>query len=438
MIPSVCVVPPHHWAAFQALDPVVCRYRAFFALLDWTLVPERDARRPWPGRTPHPTSAYIKALLVKCCEQHASITQLRAFLVEHPLLVLELGFLPVLDPSQPYGFLVERTVPGARWLRHQQQTLEHAILQRLLVGTVHALQRVLPGVGTTVAVDVKHIYAWVSENNPKVNILQRFDPTRQPRGDPDGRLGVKRRTNQNGTLHKEYLWGYGSGIVTATDVAARDVVLAEWTQTFNHQDITYFHPLYQQASATLGHKPPNVTADAAFDAWHVYQCCAEQGGSAAIARNQRGPTPTRDADGHPICARGRSMTPTSEGRHEDGYRVQEYRCPLLRPTPTGETCEHAQFVKGVGCTKAINIELGGLMRVELDRQSPAYRDLYKQRTSAERINSRATALGIERPKVRSLAAVARLNTLTYIVLNIQALQRINACVTAQAPPPVLC
>ncbi len=30
------------------------------------------------------------------------------------MLVLELGFRPVLDVTQPYGFDVERTVPTAR------------------------------------------------------------------------------------------------------------------------------------------------------------------------------------------------------------------------------------------------------------------------------------------------------------------------------------
>ncbi len=39
----------------RAHDPVVQRYRACFALLDWRQVPERDARRAWPGRPPHPT-----------------------------------------------------------------------------------------------------------------------------------------------------------------------------------------------------------------------------------------------------------------------------------------------------------------------------------------------------------------------------------------------
>lgn len=30
-------------------DPVVRCYRAFFALLDWTVIPERDSDRPGPG-----------------------------------------------------------------------------------------------------------------------------------------------------------------------------------------------------------------------------------------------------------------------------------------------------------------------------------------------------------------------------------------------------
>ena len=189
---------------------MVHRYHTFFALLDWDQVPERADTRPWPGAPPHPTAAYIKALLVKLCEHKPYITQVRAFLVEHPLLVLEVGFRPVLDPTQPYGFDVERTVPCDRYLRHWQQHLDPAILRALLRATVHALQAEIPGLGTTIAVDVKHPYAWVQENNPKAFVRDRFNPDRQPRGDPDCRLGVKRRSNQerlNGraTEHTEYL-----------------------------------------------------------------------------------------------------------------------------------------------------------------------------------------------------------------------------------------
>ena len=66
------------------------------------------------------------------------------------------------------------------------------------------------------------------------------------------------------------------------------------------------------------------------------------------------------------------------------------------------------------------------MRAMLDRSSPLYRAVYRQRTSAERINSQAKARGIERPKVRQGDAVRRLNTLTYILINVKALARARA------------
>jgi hypothetical protein len=154
---------------------------------------------------------------------------------------------------------------------------------------------------------------------------------------------------------------------------------------------------------------------------------------AAIPLNARGVRPARDAAGHPYCDQGFAMTPTSQFRHEDGYRAQRYRCPLLRPTPTGATCPDARFARG-GCRKVVNIEVGGQRRLTLDRQGEPYRTLYRQRTSTERVNSQATELGIERPKVRRQAGVARLNTLTYIVINVRTLQRLPARLAAHAPP----
>ena len=50
--------------------------------------------------------------------------------------------------------------------------------------------------GDVVSLDTKHILAWVKENNPKAYVDERFDKTQQPRGDPDCKLGCKRRHNQ--------------------------------------------------------------------------------------------------------------------------------------------------------------------------------------------------------------------------------------------------
>jgi hypothetical protein len=130
------------------------------------------------------------------------------------------------------------------------------------------------------------------------------------------------------------------------------------------------------------------------------------------------------------------MYPTYQFEHTYGYRAQRFRCPLLFPTRTAETCEHAQFAKGKGCVKDPNWEKGGLMRALLDRSGPLYKAVYTQRTCCERINSQAKDLGIERPKARNIRSVRRLNTLIYITINAKALQRARA-INASLLTPLL-
>ena len=103
-----------------------------------------------------------------------------------------------------------------------------------------------------------------------------------------------------------------------------------------------------------------------------------------------------------------------------------YVCPLRWPELTAEACpvNHKQWPKG-GCTTTIPASRGARLRYQLDRESQAYKDVYKQRTATERINSQAVELGIERPRLRNGQAIARLNTLIYILINLRALQRIR-------------
>jgi hypothetical protein len=415
-------------------DPVVQRYRARFALFDWSAIDL--PRQRGPGRPAHPTSAYLKAALVRISEQLLSTPRWRAYLLDHPLLVLELGFRPHLDLTHPYGFQIEQTVPSVRHLNTLLKKLDPRLLAHLFAQSVQALQQEIPGLGEVVAYDVKHIYANVKENNFRAYVPERFKKDQQPANDPDCRLGVKKSTNQvqadgSTTEKKEYIWGYGSGVAACTNPVYGDVVLADYTLPFNEGDVSYFTPLYIQTVAMLTAFPTHIAADAAYDAWYVYQTCAPRGGIAAVPLNQHAhPVYERDADGTPLCPIGLRMHPTYQFAHTYGYHAQRYRCPLLYPEPTGETCDHVQFRKEKGCVKAINLEAGGLMRVTLDRDSPLYRVVYTQRTACERINSQAQALGIERPKARNIRSIRTLNTLIDLTINIKALQRvkaINAC-----------
>jgi hypothetical protein len=76
--------------------------------------------------------------------------------------------------------------------------------------------------------------------------------------------------------------------------------------------------------------------------------------------------------------------------------------------------------------------IGARLRYQLDRNSQPYKLLYNQRTASERINSLATDLGIERPRLRSQSAITNQNTLIYSLLNLRGLQRMRTLQTSQA------
>ncbi|HEU5376964.1 MAG TPA: hypothetical protein VFV38_16160 [Ktedonobacteraceae bacterium] len=427
MIPASSLFDQSVIAAQLASDPLTQDYRRFFALLDWSAIEQWEAGRSPRGRPAHPESAYLKAFLIRIREGMIYTTQLRRFLLRHPLLVIELGFRLVLDSKQPYGFDIEQTLPGEYWFRQKLRRFDHGLLQALLHSTVHALQNEIPGLGETVAIDVKHIYAWVRENNERDYVKDRYDKTCQPQGDPDCRLGVKRSTNQehpDGSSYekKELIWGYGTGIAASIVADYGAVVLAEYTQPFNANDITYFRPLYRQTVLALNHFPTNLVGDAAYDAWYVYEAAARHGGMAAVPLRQSPKTPfERLPDGTPLCPIGLPMHPTMQFQHTNGFRAQRFQCPLLFPQANGQTCQHDQFTKGKGCVKDLNWEMGGIQRVTLDRDGPRFRALYNQRSGCERINALAKERGIERPRVRNARSIAHLNTLIYVVVNVQVL-----------------
>ncbi len=153
-------------------DPVVQRSRGFFALFDWSQAPDPAIDPSRPGKRPHPQSAYLKALLLKREEGISSCTQLRRYLLEHPLVVLELGFRPVRSSDLPYGFDVAKTVPTARWLRQQQHDLSQSVLQDLLAATVRDLREEIPGLGEVVA-DARDAYLCLREGKQFPRLRQR-------------------------------------------------------------------------------------------------------------------------------------------------------------------------------------------------------------------------------------------------------------------------
>lgn len=129
MIPASHLFDQSIIAALLDADPLVTDSRAFFSCFDWSVVERWQAARSSRGRPAHPESAYLKAFLIRIKYGLSYTTQLREFLLKHPLLVIELGFHLLLDPSQPYGFDVERTLPTRYWLGEKLRLLDRELLQ---------------------------------------------------------------------------------------------------------------------------------------------------------------------------------------------------------------------------------------------------------------------------------------------------------------------
>jgi hypothetical protein len=442
---------------FIKTSPVAQRYLALLGPLDWTHLPERNLQRNW-GQTTIPYAAFIAACLVKINEGKDSMGALRDFILEHPELIWLLGFPLALSKATPLGFDPEASLPTARHLTRMLRTLPNPALQFLLTDTVRLIRTelVAQGIesGQCISLDTKHIIAWVKENNPKAYVSRRYDKTQQPSGDPDCKLGCKRRHNRRTASQElpptpsqnpipakfvsvgQFYWGYGSGVVATKVPDWGEFVLAELTQPFDHADVTYFFPLMRQTKQRLGFKPPFGAFDAALDAFYVYDYFHSDthNGFAAVPFSEKGGYKAHqrhfDENGLPRCKAGLSMplklTFTDRTRAIIEHERGKYACPLLFPEPTGQTCpiDHDRWKKG-GCTADMPTSPGARLRYQLDRHSPAYKQVYKQRTATERINSQAVALGIERPHLRNGAAIANQNTLIYLLINLRMLQRIS-------------
>ena len=173
--------------------------------LAWGDFPEPPLRH-WDTRWPERRAAFVAAYLVKVEEGKKSMPDLRKFLVNHPALVWSLGFHLHADPSQLWGFDADRSLATHRHFSRVLRELPNDSLQFLLKGSVQVLDRTLPAdchFADEISLDTKHILAWVKENNPRCFVEERFDKTRQPKGDPAPRghpkLGCKKKSNAHAT-----------------------------------------------------------------------------------------------------------------------------------------------------------------------------------------------------------------------------------------------
>jgi hypothetical protein len=445
--------------------PVAMRYFHLLSPLDWSIFPERGLKPRGHHTSTWRYASFAAAHLVKLSQGIHSAGQLRQYLCDHPALSQLLGFAQPHSHFNPWHTHFQTRLPRKRHFNRVLHTLPNAALQHLLGSSVRLLQTectpIFPDFGQAISLDTKLILAWVKENNPKAYVKERYNPARQPVGDPDCRLGVKRRRNiapdaiptvptptttpqagSKGISMPECYWGYASGVVATKVPGWGEFVLAEMTQPFNCADVSYFFPLMAVVEQRLGFRPRIGAFDAAFDGFYVYEYfySPHHDGFAAVPLAKKGGYKERffDANGLPLCQANLTMplkfTYTDRTRLIIEHERGKYVCPLFFPNPTGTPCpvDHQRWPHG-GCTADMPTATGARIRYQLDRNSAAYKEAYKQRTATERINSQAKALGIERPHLRHQCAITNQNTLIYILINLRGLHRVRRQKAARFP-----
>jgi hypothetical protein len=442
---------------FVQESSVALRYLRLFGSIHWSRFPERPDQRIWPDFPVLPFAAFSAACLVKIDQNLVYMSDLRQYLIDNPALIWILGFPLFRSKRFAWGFDAQASLPTERHLCRLLRQMPNAAPQFLLDETVRLIREELSsevqGFGECISLDTRHIIGWVKENNAKAYLEgKRYDKTQQPKGDPDCKLGCKRRKNQGkgqATVERittplrnpipakdlgvgEFFWGYGSGVVATKVPNWGEFVLAELTQTFDHADVSYFFPLMTDTEHRLGFRPKYGALDAAFDAFYVHEYFYNAGGFAAVPLVEKGKQKERtfSEDGLPFCAANLPMplkaTYLDRTTAIIEYERGQYVCPLFFPQSTAEPCPQndPHWEKG-GCMTTMATSIGARLRHTLDRNSEAYQAVYRQRTADERVNSQAKEFGIERPKLRNQAAIRNLNTLIYVSINLHALQRVR-------------
>ena len=447
-------------------SPPAMRLLDLLGPLPWQRFPDRDLQRNW-GQPTVPYAAFAAACLLQLNEHLVYMSQLHDYLIEHPAFIWLFGFPLVTGRANFHGFDPEASLPTARHFTRLLRTMPNATPKFLLATSVTTILEALAHANCTdvaqaISLDTKHILAWVKENNPKAYVSNRYDKSKQPAGDPDCKLGCKRRHNQRSTpddietpAHTpvpastisvgEYYWGYGSGVVATKVPDWGEFTIAELTLPFNRADVAYFFPLMAQTERHLGFRPRIGAFDAAFDAFYVYGYFHRdddpsafaavpfvQKGGYKVTGRRFGPEPLA----LPLCAAGLPMplqfTYIDRTVTLVEHERAKYTCPLqTKDVPQDVSCpvNHERWLKG-GCTTMMPTNVGARLRYTLDRESVAYKDAYRHRTATERINSQTVALGIERPHLRNGQAIANRNTLIYTLINLRFLRRIRARLAA--------
>lgn len=399
---------PHSEFLFDLADlPPAVKYEKLFENL-----PMLQENIPKTGRRPVSKNSMFKALIYKSLRRFPYLTDLTFELNNNPSVSKALGFYPLAPaPStERFSSFLHDTS------HHELISIRQRLVQELIkVGAIS---------GNSIAIDSCPIVALLKENNLKTSMSDRFDKTKIPAGDPDARLGVLIHFPNPFKKEVRYFWGYRNHVINDT---ATELPIWEITKPANVSDINVAKDLIREACSLFNLNIRAVMGDTNYDSEDLLKFIINDLKALAIIPHN----PRRESkgyqikDGKVICEASLEMHRKGKMRPKrTGILYCQYTCPIIYDKQIRYqhiTCPilHPKFFKGKGCNVLIRMEPS--IRSEIGYDTQEFKELYKKRTSVERIFSRLLAIAMQNPTVRGYNANRNHVTIAHISVLLVAL-----------------
>jgi hypothetical protein len=355
----------------------------------------------------------LKALIYKSLRRFPYLADLIFELNNNPSVAKALGFYPM------------ATAPSIERFSSFLHDINHLELCSVRKQLVQELIKAGALSCNSIAIDSCPIVALLKENNLKTSMSDRFDKTKIPAGDPDARLGIMIHYPNPFKKKTRYFWGYRNHVITDTET---ELPIWEITKPANITDMKVAKDLIREARSFFDLKIEVVSADANYDFEDLLKFIINDLKAMAIIPHNPRRQQTKGyqvKDGNVICEASLEMYRKGKMRpKKTGILYCQYTCPIIYDKQTRYqhiTCPimHPKFFKGKGCNVLVRIEPS--IRSEIGYDTQEFKELYKKRTSVERIFSRLLAIAMQNPTVRGYNANCNHVTIAHISVLLVAL-----------------
>ena len=394
-----CLIPP------ESIPPRT-RYEKLFENL-----PEISFENPKLGRRPISRESILKGFIYRNLRGISKLVELEFELINNPSMAKPLGLAPLKKPPSDERFSdFLRSNPNGYF-----QNVRKLLVQELINEGVIS--------GTGIGFDSCPIEANVKENNLKTSIKDRYDKHRLVSGDKDARLGVSIHFPSPFNKEIHYFWGYRNHIINDLE---SELPLWEITLQANKSEkpvgLSMLKELHQYFSLPI----EVVAGDANYDVEEILKYIIEQmKAEAMIPRNPGNTqnTPYTVKKDKIYCQAELPMYRKGKMTNK-GVIYCQYSCPLhwskeFRGSYLLCPAGHPKFLTQKGCN--VLIRLTPSVREKINYGTQRFKDVYKQRTSVERVFSRLLSISMQKPTVKGLRAVRNHCTIAHITVLLVAL-----------------